>query len=130
MLETHEAVDVVDRVACPHCRSTHGQQVAKQMEKNRALQLRNDELKRRALQLERELAHAHAVNHRMQSAGFYSWVHPQMKFFPPLWAVIYVMPVDGAPDWAAYTAPDGRAYYYNAKAGVWCLHGRSHVLAV
>ena len=24
----------------------------------------------------------------------------------------------GATDWAAYTAPDGRTYYYNAKTGV------------
>jgi hypothetical protein len=27
-------------------------------------------------------------------------------------------PVDGFPDWASYTAPDGRTYYYNAKTGV------------
>ena len=27
-------------------------------------------------------------------------------------------PVDGFPDWASYTSPDGRTYYYNAKTGV------------
>jgi len=27
-------------------------------------------------------------------------------------------PVDGVADWASYTAPDGRNYYYNAKTGV------------
>jgi len=32
--------------------------------------------------------------------------------------VVNGKPVDGAADWAAYTAPDGRTYYYNAKTGV------------
>jgi hypothetical protein len=32
--------------------------------------------------------------------------------------VISGKPVDGVPDWAGYTAPDGRTYYYNAKTGV------------
>ena len=32
--------------------------------------------------------------------------------------VVSGRPIEGAPDWAAYTAPDGRAYYYNAKTGV------------
>lgn len=36
----------------------------------------------------------------------------------PTPTVISGRPVDGAPDWAAYTAPDGRTYYYNAKTGV------------
>eukprot|EP00908_Phaeocystis_cordata_P001768 Transcript_11901.p1 GENE.Transcript_11901~~Transcript_11901.p1 ORF type:complete len:360 (-),score=42.81 Transcript_11901:101-1180(-) len=39
---------------------------------------------------------------------------PQM----PTPTVISGRPVEGAPDWAAYTAPDGRTYYYNAKTGV------------
>jgi len=33
-------------------------------------------------------------------------------------AVVSGKPVDGATDWAAYTAPDGRTYYYNSKTGV------------
>jgi len=33
-------------------------------------------------------------------------------------AVVSGKPVDGATDWAAYTAPDGRTYYYNAKTGI------------
>jgi len=33
-------------------------------------------------------------------------------------AVVSGKPVDGAADWAAYTAPDGRTYYYNSKTGV------------
>ena len=36
---------------------------------------------------------------------------------PPA-AVVSGTPVDGAADWAAYTAPDGRIYYYNAKTAV------------
>ena len=40
---------------------------------------------------------------------------PQLQPTP---TVISGRPVDGAPDWAAYTAPDGRTYYYNAKTGV------------
>ncbi len=36
----------------------------------------------------------------------------------PTPTVISGRPVEGAPDWAAYTAPDGRTYYYNAKTGV------------
>lgn len=27
-------------------------------------------------------------------------------------------PIAGNPDWAAFTAPDGRTYYYNATTGV------------
>ena len=33
-------------------------------------------------------------------------------------AVVSGKPVEGASDWAGYTAPDGRTYYYNAKTGV------------
>jgi len=33
-------------------------------------------------------------------------------------AVISGKPVEGVADWAGYTAPDGRTYYYNAKTGV------------
>merc|ERR1740130_2273410 len=40
---------------------------------------------------------------------------PQMQATP---TVVSGRPIEGAPDWAAYTAPDGRAYYYNAKTGV------------
>ena len=32
--------------------------------------------------------------------------------------VVSGTPVEGQPDWAAYTAPDGRSYYYNASTGV------------
>ena len=32
--------------------------------------------------------------------------------------VISGKPVEGVADWAGYTAPDGRTYYYNAKTGV------------
>ena len=33
-------------------------------------------------------------------------------------AVVSGTPVEGQPDWAAYNAPDGRIYYYNATTGV------------
>ena len=33
-------------------------------------------------------------------------------------AVLSGKPVEGAADWAGYSAPDGRTYYYNAKTGV------------
>jgi len=36
----------------------------------------------------------------------------------PTPTVISGRPVEGAPEWSAYTAPDGRTYYYNAKTGV------------
>ena len=32
--------------------------------------------------------------------------------------VVSGKPVEGAVDWAAYTAPDGRTYYYNARTAV------------
>lgn len=40
------------------------------------------------------------------------------KVTPQTPAVVSGKPVEGAADWAAYTAPDGRSYYYNAKTGV------------
>ena len=36
----------------------------------------------------------------------------------PTPTVISGRPVEGAPEWSAYTAPDGRTYYYNATTGV------------
>jgi hypothetical protein len=33
-------------------------------------------------------------------------------------AVVGGTPVEGQPDWAAYSAPDGRSYFYNATTGV------------
>uniref|UniRef100_A0A7S2GKZ1 WW domain-containing protein n=1 Tax=Haptolina brevifila TaxID=156173 RepID=A0A7S2GKZ1_9EUKA len=32
--------------------------------------------------------------------------------------VVSGKPVEGNTDWAGYTAPDGRTYYYNGKTGV------------
>merc|ERR1719446_685721 len=40
----------------------------------------------------------------------------QMQQTPPV--VVSGKPIDGVADWAGYTAPDGRTYYYNAKTGV------------
>ena len=42
-------------------------------------------------------------------------LQPQARATP---TVVSGRPIEGVPDWAAYTAPDGRAYYYNAKTGV------------
>merc|ERR1740124_558042 len=47
--------------------------------------------------------------------GSFPAAQPQMQATP---TVVSGRPIEGAPDWAAYTAPDGRAYYYNAKTGV------------
>jgi len=33
-------------------------------------------------------------------------------------SVVSGKPVEGNTDWAGYTAPDGRTYYYNGKTGV------------
>ena len=54
---------------------------------------------------------------------------PQMQPTP---TVISGRPVEGAPDWAAYTAPDGRTYYYNAKTGVssWEKPGQTQQVGV
>jgi len=37
---------------------------------------------------------------------------------PKTQAVVSGKPVEGNTDWAGYTAPDGRTYYYNGKTGV------------
>ena len=63
------------------------------------------------LQLQPQAALAALGSHRAAE-------RPQLQLQAAAPTVVNGQPVEGAPDWAAYMAPDGRAYYYNANTGV------------